>query len=97
MSISEGSVKSEIDNANPTALQENDPFWFTVNKRLIRPVGLLLFVVGIFMEIIFDLGVVEHKRGSGTIIFVGLLLILISVIYERYREWLTDPYKGVYR
>ena len=46
MSISEGSVKSEIDNASPTALQENDSFWFTVNKRLIRPVGLLLFVVG---------------------------------------------------
>jgi hypothetical protein len=26
-----------------------------------------------------------------------MILLLASVIWERYRDWLTDPYRDVYR
>ena len=97
MVISEDPTKSEPDITRPTGPQRDDSFWLVANKRLTRPVGLLLFVGGILMEIIHDLGMVERKDGAGVIIFVGALLIFISVAHERYREWRTDPYKGVSR
>ena len=28
---------------------------------------------------------------------VGIMLLFGSVIYERYKEWLTDPYRDVIR
>ena len=37
-----------------------------------------------------------EKLAVGAIV-IGILLLLTSVIWERYREWLSDPYRDVYR
>jgi hypothetical protein len=37
-----------------------------------------------------------EKLATGAIA-IGTLLLFTSVIWERYRDWETDPYKDVYR
>jgi hypothetical protein len=37
-----------------------------------------------------------EKLATGAIA-IGILLLLASVIWDRLREWETDPYRDVYR
>ncbi|NNL30847.1 MAG: anti-sigma factor, partial [Gemmatimonadetes bacterium] len=37
-----------------------------------------------------------EKLGTGAIA-IGILMLLASVIWERLREWETDPYRDVHR
>jgi hypothetical protein len=37
-----------------------------------------------------------EKLATGAVV-IGILALLTSVIWERYREWLTDPYRDVHR
>ncbi|NIR34814.1 MAG: hypothetical protein GWN02_01710 [Gemmatimonadetes bacterium] len=37
-----------------------------------------------------------EKLATGAIA-IGILMLLASVIWERLREWETDPYRDVYR
>jgi hypothetical protein len=30
-------------------------------------------------------------------IAIGILLLFASVVHDRYREWLSDPYRDVHR
>lgn len=77
--------------------------WDDVNRTLTRPIGWLLVVVGAaiwsaYGAYVFTVSPADpwEKLGTGAIV-IGILLLLASVIYERYREWLSDPYRDVYR
>ena len=77
--------------------------WDQVNTRLTRPIGWLLLVVGLlawalYGSYVFATGPADawEKLATGAIA-IGILMLLASVIFERYREWLTDPYRDVYR
>lgn len=77
--------------------------WDKVNQRLTRPIGWVLVVVGAaiwtgYGAYVFTVspGDPWEKLATGAIV-IGILLLLASVIWERYREWLTDPYRDVYR
>lgn len=77
--------------------------WDQVNQQLTRPIGWLLVIVGVavwtaYGAYVFTVSPVEpvEKLATGAIV-IGILLLLASVIWERYREWLTDPYRDVYR
>jgi hypothetical protein len=37
-----------------------------------------------------------EKLATGAIV-IGILTLLASVIWERYRDWGTDPYRDVHR
>jgi hypothetical protein len=37
-----------------------------------------------------------EKLATGAVA-IGILMLFASVIWERYREWETDPYKDVHR
>ena len=37
------------------------------------------------------------ERMATSAIVIGVLLLFSSVIWERYREWLTDPYRDIQR
>jgi hypothetical protein len=37
-----------------------------------------------------------QKLATGAVV-IGILMLLTSVIWERYREWLTDPYRDIQR
>jgi len=77
--------------------------WDEVNQHLTRPIGWILVVAGAVVwtaygVYVFVVSPVEmwEKLATGAVV-IGVLTLLASVIWERYREWLTDPYRDVHR
>lgn len=77
--------------------------WDSVNQRLTRPAGWILVIAGAAIWVaygvyVFLVSPVDHwqKLATGAVV-IGTLMLLASVIWERYREWLTDPYRDVQR
>jgi len=75
--------------------------WGAVNRRLTRPAGWLLLVAGVVTWLVYGVYVYStapinpvEKLATGAVA-IGILLLLTSVIWERYRVWLTDPYRDV--
>ena len=81
----------------------NDSIWNAVNRNLTRPLGWILLVVGsmvwaaygVYLYLNSEAFLWEKLATSG--VGIGILLLLASVIWERYRVWLTDPYKDIQR
>ncbi len=77
--------------------------WDHVARQLTRPVGWILLVIGTaiwmayggYLYAVSDAEPVE-KMASGAIV-IGIIMLLASVIWEQYRAWLIDPYKGIQR
>lgn len=77
--------------------------WDRVNSRLTRPIGWILFwtgtvVIAIYGAYLYFTSSADllEKLATGAMV-VGIILLLISVIWEQYRVWLTDPYRDVQR
>ena len=77
--------------------------WDHVDQRLTRPIGWFLVIAGAtiwsgYGVYVFATSSADpwEKLGAGAVV-IGILLLLASVIWERYRESLTDPYRDVYR
>ncbi len=77
--------------------------WDDVNQHLTRPIGWILVVAGAAVWVaygvyVFVVSPVEmwEKLATGAVV-IGILALLASVIWERYREWLTDPYRDIHR
>jgi ferric-dicitrate binding protein FerR (iron transport regulator) len=77
--------------------------WDQVNARVNRPIGGLLVVAGIavwmtYGAYVFTTSAIApwEKMATGAVA-IGTLMLFASVIWERYREWQTDPYKDVQR
>jgi ferric-dicitrate binding protein FerR (iron transport regulator) len=77
--------------------------WSRVNQRLTRPVGWLLVMVGTVGWLVYGLWLYlssatpTWEKFLTSAILIGILLLFASVIHDRYREWLTDPYRHVER
>jgi hypothetical protein len=77
--------------------------WGTVNRRLTRPLGWT-FLIGGF---VLWLGYVAYLFARSSVdpwgkiaiaaVVIGFLLLLATVVADRYRDWLTDPYRDVHR
>ena len=97
-----GKMKEDF-RAMSFAGYEKQSVWDLVSRRLTRPVGwvlivsgsLLCTVYGIYLYLISAAYLLE-KVASAAIV-IGVLMLLGSVIYERYRDWLTDPYRDLQR
>ena len=77
--------------------------WDRVNTRINRPIGWILLIVGVVVWMsygtyVFATSAISpwEKLGTGAIA-IGILMLLASVIWERLREWETDPYRNVHR
>ena len=77
--------------------------WDRVNASVTRPIGWILIVVGVIVWTAYGAYVFTtspanpwEKLATGAIV-IGILTLLASVIWDRYREWGTDPYKDVHR
>ena len=77
--------------------------WDQVNASVTRPVGWILIVVGVIVWMAYGAYVFTTspadpwgKLATGAIV-IGILTLLASVIWERYQEWGTDPYRDVHR
>lgn len=83
--------------------QLRDSIWTRVNRRLARPIGWLLLAAGVFgwaVHLVYDYftsSVPSWEKAATSGVVIGVLLLLASVIHERYREFLTDPYRHVER
>lgn len=77
--------------------------WGEVNRRLTRPVGWILFVVGALAWIAY--GTYTYLTGADAMweklmvsaVAVGLALLLTSAFVDRHRDLKTDPYKEIRR
>ena len=77
--------------------------WDSVHRQLTRPVGWILLVIGTAIWLgyggyLYAVSEAEplEKMATGAIV-IGIILLLVSVIWEQYRAWLTDPYKDIQR
>ena len=77
--------------------------WDQVERHLTRPIGWVLLVGGMavwtgYGAYVFATSSVDpwEKLAAGAVV-IGVILLLAGVIWERYRDWLTDPYRDVYR
>ena len=77
--------------------------WDDVNQNLTRPIGWILVLAGAVVwaaygVYVFVVSPVEmwEKLATGAIV-IGIIALLASVIWERYHEWLTDPYRDIHR
>jgi anti-sigma factor RsiW len=77
--------------------------WTSVHRRLTRPIGWILVVMGV-LAWIAHAGYVfvtapapTWEKLATSAVVIGVLLLFASVIHERWRELATDPYRDVER
>lgn len=77
--------------------------WDAVDRRLTRPLGWFLLVVGAAAGLALGAwgfvtadAPLAEKLATGAVA-AGLLLLLVSVARERWKEWRNDPYRRVER
>lgn len=87
-------------------LQGPDPrrsIWRAVNRRLARPMGWIFLVVGVLAWfshvtwVYFSSPAPSWEKLATSAVGIGVLLLFASVIHDRYREWLNDPYNDIER
>lgn len=77
--------------------------WDDVNRNLNRPMGFAFLVTGLVIWMtygtyLFATSTASRWEKLGTAaIAIGMLQLLASVIWDRYRDWQTDPYRNVHR
>ncbi len=77
-------------------------YWDSLFHRLERGAGFVLMIVGILAvlayavyEAVTSPEFLTVKGISISVILLGLVVVFLSVVRERYHESKTDPYKGV--
>jgi hypothetical protein len=75
--------------------------WHAVNRHLARPFGWILLIVGALVWAAYGIylyvaseSFLWQKLATGGV-GIGILVLLASVIWERYRVWLKDPYRDI--
>lgn len=97
------SIKSGFQDLSFDRGSYHHSVWDAVNSNLTRPIGWILVVVGAgawvaYSVFLFTRSPVDlWEKLAVSAVVIGMILLLTSVIWERYREWLTDPYRDVYR
>lgn len=77
--------------------------WHSVNRKLSRPMGWILLTVGVlawFTHVVYlyyASPAAGWEKLATSAIGIGVLLLFATVVHDRYREWLTDPYNDVER
>ena len=77
--------------------------WDRVNQQVTRPIGWFLFLAGVGVWLGYGTYVFTVSPGdpweklATAAVAIGILLLLASVIWERYRELVHDPYRNIYR
>ena len=79
-----------------------DSYWKGIYRRLERSTGFLFLIIGLIA--VTGYGVFKavtspefftFKGLSVTAVLVGLIIVFLSVVRERYHEHKSDPYKEV--
>jgi hypothetical protein len=96
-------LKSDFQELSFHPAERYTSVWDKVNVRITRPVGWLLIAAGTAAWMIYGVYIFAtsptdpwQKLATGAVA-IGILILFASVIWERYREWLRDPYRDVHR
>lgn len=84
-------------------METDGAIWEAVNRRLTRPVGWGLFLAGAVIWLAY--AVFTYLTGADALweklaasaVVVGLSMLLVSVLVDRWRDLKTDPYKEIQR
>lgn len=96
-------MKSDLQDLSFTPARVGTSVWSQVNRRLARPLGWVFLTAGVavwlgyagYLFVTSSAAVVEKLASSA--VGIGIILLLATVIFERYQESLTDPYRDVQR
>ena len=96
-------MKDDLQTLKLTNGAHHGSIWNSVNRQLTRPFGWALLVVGSLVWAAYGIytfltspAFLLEKLATSAIV-IGILLLFASVIRDRYREWLTDPYRDIQR
>jgi anti-sigma factor RsiW len=97
------SMKADFQELSFHPAEYRESVWDRVNERVTRPVGWILVAAGaaVWMSYgayLFATSSTDpwEKLATGAVA-IGILMLLSSVIWDRYREWQHDPYRDVQR
>lgn len=96
-------MKADFQGLSFHPAEYRESVWDRVNQRVTRPVGWLLVATGTAVWMSYGVYVFAtspsdpwEKLATGAVA-IGILMLLASVIWDRYREWEHDPYRDVQR
>ena len=86
----------------PPDVEYWDNYWSGIYRRLERGFGFLLMMVGVVGVLMYSLYKIVTSPGfltfpgiAGGLVVLGLIILFLSVVRERYHERKTDPYREV--
>ena len=96
-------MRSDFQSLSFHPAERHRSVWDQVNTQVTRPFGWILVVAGTavwmaYGAYVFTTSPIDpwEKLATGAVV-IGILTLLTSVIWERYTDWGTDPYKDVHR
>ena len=85
------------------APQEGDSVWNRIRTRITLPVGWALAIAGFLGWVAYGIwtfvnspSAIVVKLTTGAVV-IGILVLLAQVIWDRYSEYGSDPYRNVHR
>ena len=85
------------------APQDGDSVWDRIRSRITSPVGWALTTTGFLgwaayaaWSFVKSPSAIVVKLTTGAVV-IGMLVLLAQVIWDRYREYGSDPYRNVHR
>jgi hypothetical protein len=94
-------MKADFRELSFHPAEYRESVWDRVNDRVTRPIGWILVAVGTAVWMTYGAYLFAtsptdpwEKLATGAVA-IGILMLLASVIWDRYREWQSDPYRDV--
>ena len=95
-------MKSDLRELGET-METSESVWSAVNRRVVRPGGWILVVAGALIWVAY--GTYAYLTGGDDLweklvttgVVVGLGMLLVSVLVERFQDLKTDPYREIQR
>lgn len=97
------SIKEDLKDLGARMAMRDRGTWAAVNRTLTRPVGWGLFVVGVLIWASYAVytyltgGEALWQKLATSAVVLGLGLLFLSTLIDRYRDLKTDPYKEIQR
>jgi len=96
------SMKEELQDLS-FAVEGDDSVWGRIRSRITSPVGWGLTITGFLgwaaygtWSFVNSPSAILVKLTTGAVV-IGVLVLLAQVIWDRYREYGSDPYRNVHR
>ena len=96
-------MKDDMQTLKLTNGGHGHSVWDAVSRQLARPIGWTLLIAGALVWAVYGIYVYLTspifflEKMATSAIVIGILLLFASVVWERYREWLSDPYRDLKR